>query len=191
MVWPWRKGTCTLVPAAAAPRPFATLEVRTDPCACPDFLTLAVGVDEFEERLVSSLALWEAEGKSAVWIRAPEEAGAHVCAAARHGFRYHHAEEGSAMLSKWLAPRQSMIPPYATHKAGPLDSACAWVRVWHVACGVSGGGRGGVGDVFWFELLNYPPHLDVDMLLPSYPWACAGGRGGDGFQSAERNPGYP
>lgn len=67
---------------------------------------------DFEEQLQLSLIEWEAAGKSAVWLKASESTSANVEVAARHGFKYHHAESGAAMLNLWLGPAPSRIPDY-------------------------------------------------------------------------------
>jgi hypothetical protein len=68
--------------------------------------------EELEEALVTSLSRWEAEGTSAAWIKVPEYAGGAVEVAARHGFKYHHAEEGAAHLSLWLGDVRSSFAPF-------------------------------------------------------------------------------
>lgn len=67
---------------------------------------------DFEEQLSASLTDWKEDGVSAVWIKAPESASANIPAAARHGFKYHHAADGAAMLNLWLGDGPSRIPGF-------------------------------------------------------------------------------
>ena len=110
-----------------------------------DLVAGEVDVAEFERSLSASLELWQTDGTSAVWLSAPEDAGALVAVAARHGFRYHHAEAGGAMLNRWLPEGESRIPPFATHKvgvAGLVLNEFDEVLVIREARGVDGGATG-------------------------------------------------
>uniref|UniRef100_A0A8C1BGJ1 Nucleoside diphosphate-linked moiety X motif 6 n=1 Tax=Cyprinus carpio carpio TaxID=630221 RepID=A0A8C1BGJ1_CYPCA len=41
-----------------------------------------------------------------------------AAAAARHGFRFHHARRDAAVLSLWLGPGEDRLPLFATHQVG-------------------------------------------------------------------------
>ena len=54
-----------------------------------------VKLDSFEAHLSRSLSEWRTEGKTAVWLRVPEDRAQTIPVAAAHGFAYHHAEPGA------------------------------------------------------------------------------------------------
>uniref|UniRef100_A0A8C2JUT6 Nucleoside diphosphate-linked moiety X motif 6 n=1 Tax=Cyprinus carpio TaxID=7962 RepID=A0A8C2JUT6_CYPCA len=45
-----------------------------------------------------------------------------AAAAARHGFRFHHARRDAAVLSLWLGPGEDRLPLFATHQVGVADA---------------------------------------------------------------------
>jgi hypothetical protein len=49
----------------------------------------------------ASVAHWQSEGKSTAWLNIPEEGGAAFVHAAQHGFEFHHAGPGGAMMNLW------------------------------------------------------------------------------------------
>jgi ADP-ribose pyrophosphatase YjhB (NUDIX family) len=77
---------------------------------------------EFSERLGLSLTAWRARGVRGVWLKLPLALASHVGpAVASHGFGYHHAEPGYAMLTRWLPLEdgvESGLPPNASHQVG-------------------------------------------------------------------------
>lgn len=87
---------------------------------------------EFEESLVASLSRWQSEGSSAAWIKVPEAAASAVEVAARHGFSYHHAEHGTAMLCRWLGNTAPCIV-LLTSPTHSLPSECRQSARRHVA----------------------------------------------------------
>ena len=69
--------------------------------------------------LLASLSRWEEEKKTAVWLKVPIHRGNYIPIAARHGFLFHHAENDSATLYKWLDKNTpSRLPRFATHQVG-------------------------------------------------------------------------
>lgn len=73
----------------------------------------------FEITLRNSLENWLSENRSAVWIYLPIDLSHLAAIAARHGFKYHHAENNEAVLCKWLNQDcESKIPMFATHQVG-------------------------------------------------------------------------
>eukprot|EP01062_Namystynia_karyoxenos_P062396 TRINITY_DN55292_c0_g1_i1.p1 TRINITY_DN55292_c0_g1~~TRINITY_DN55292_c0_g1_i1.p1 ORF type:complete len:278 (+),score=37.63 TRINITY_DN55292_c0_g1_i1:85-918(+) len=80
---------------------------------------LALGSDEFAERLKASLARWRADGVRGVWLQLPARAAALVPAAVGQGFVYHHARPSHLMLTHWLSDdSDSHLPPYPHHQIG-------------------------------------------------------------------------
>jgi 8-oxo-dGTP pyrophosphatase MutT (NUDIX family) len=66
-----------------------------------------------------SLCHWLAEKRCAAWLRVPIERSSLITEAAKLGFRFHHAENTSAMLYLWLRPNsECKIHPFATHQVG-------------------------------------------------------------------------
>lgn len=75
----------------------------------------------FTHALRDSLKTWRAESRSAVWLYLPIEfAGlAELASTSEFNFKYHHAENGQAVLTLWLRDtQQSKIPLFATHQMG-------------------------------------------------------------------------
>uniref|UniRef100_A0A8C9XT78 Nucleoside diphosphate-linked moiety X motif 6 n=1 Tax=Sander lucioperca TaxID=283035 RepID=A0A8C9XT78_SANLU len=65
-----------------------------------------------------SLAQWKTEGKVAVWLRVPISLSRCAAAASTHGFTFHHAKHGHAVLALWLGEGESRLPGFATHQIG-------------------------------------------------------------------------
>jgi len=66
-----------------------------------------------------SLDQWLAERRSAAWLHVPIERSGLIAHSAELGFRYHHAEDMSAVLYLWLQQDTSCkIPSFATHQVG-------------------------------------------------------------------------
>ena len=57
-------------------------------------------------------------GRRGVFFRVPIEQAGVISIAARHGFRYHHADQDYAMLLAWLPDTPSPVPDFATHVLG-------------------------------------------------------------------------
>ena len=66
-----------------------------------------------------SLDQWLEEKRSAAWLHVPIERSELIARSAELGFRYHRAEDTSAVLYLWLQQDMSCkIPPFATHQVG-------------------------------------------------------------------------
>ncbi|GBG69999.1 hypothetical protein CBR_g4826 [Chara braunii] len=74
--------------------------------------------DVFLSRLRSSLGLWASQQRKGVWLKLPTENANLVPLAISEGFAYHHAELHYVMLTKWLPPTPSTLPPNASHQVG-------------------------------------------------------------------------
>ncbi|GBG77027.1 hypothetical protein CBR_g23353 [Chara braunii] len=74
--------------------------------------------DVFLSRLRSSLGLWASQQRKGVWLKLPRENANLVPLAISEGFDYHHAELHYVMLTKWLPPTPSTLPPNASHQVG-------------------------------------------------------------------------
>jgi ADP-ribose pyrophosphatase YjhB (NUDIX family) len=74
--------------------------------------------EDFEERLVLTLAELETAGRRGVWMHVPIEHAGAAAAAARHGFSYHSAEGGASVLLRWLPDGPCPVPAFATHIVG-------------------------------------------------------------------------
>lgn len=120
--------TRSLVRPSLLHRPSASLLVRGLSSALPweparfggaNIVISEPVTDGFEPALVKALDELVEAGKRGVWMRVPIEHSAAVAVAARHGFSYHHAEQGEAMLLRWL-PTDSPcpVPSFATHIVG-------------------------------------------------------------------------
>ena len=73
----------------------------------------------FSELISGSLKAWRAQGLNSVMLRVPIEESALCALASRHGFEFHHAAGGEAVLKCWLCPdREDKVPPFATHQVG-------------------------------------------------------------------------
>jgi len=73
----------------------------------------------FESSLKDALSTWVNEKRTAVWIYLPIHLSHLATISAKHGFKYHHAENDQAVLCKWLQDdRESKIPLFATHQVG-------------------------------------------------------------------------
>jgi len=76
-------------------------------------------VPSFASRLAASISRWKSQGLNACMLSIPIEHAGLASVAALHGFEYHHAEGGCAVLKCWLKPAQpDKVPPFATHQVG-------------------------------------------------------------------------
>lgn len=83
-------------------------------------ITVSPGeAEQFATRISTSLEHWREEGAKSVMLKVPLEESHLAAVAAEHGFAYHHAEGGHAVLKCWLQPDlEDKVPPYATHQVG-------------------------------------------------------------------------
>jgi 8-oxo-dGTP pyrophosphatase MutT (NUDIX family) len=72
----------------------------------------------FAQRLASSLAAWNADGRRGVWLQLPLSAAELVPVAVSQGFVFHHAEPGHVMLTAWLPATRNTLPANASHVVG-------------------------------------------------------------------------
>jgi hypothetical protein len=77
-------------------------------------------VHEWEGRLRLALVELRAAGRRGVWLRVPVAHSAVCAAAARHGFAFHHAQEDTAVMLRWLPgeAEPNPVPEFATHIVG-------------------------------------------------------------------------
>lgn len=68
--------------------------------------------------LPASVAQWQQEGRVAVWLHVPIFQSGLAAVAASQGFAFHHAESGSATLTRWLGEGPSRLPAFASHQLG-------------------------------------------------------------------------
>ncbi|XP_052538635.1 nucleoside diphosphate-linked moiety X motif 6, partial [Tympanuchus pallidicinctus] len=72
----------------------------------------------FGRWLRASVAQWQQEGRVAVWLHVPILQSGLAAVAASQGFDFHHAESGSATLTRWLGEGPSRLPAFASHQLG-------------------------------------------------------------------------
>lgn len=78
-----------------------------------------VSPDEFEARILAALRWWEEDGVRCVTVKVPLTRSAFIGVLAKHGFDYHHAQPGYAMMLRWLSSEEpNNFPPYANHYLG-------------------------------------------------------------------------
>lgn len=75
-------------------------------------------LEEFGRQLDEIMASIRAAGRAGVFMKVPLEQAGVIPLAAKHGFRYHHADGDAAMLLNWLPPTPSPVPDFATHVVG-------------------------------------------------------------------------
>lgn len=68
--------------------------------------------------LAASVTQWQQEGRVAVWLHVPIFQSGLAAVAASQGFAFHHAESGSATLTRWLGEGPSRLPAFASHQVG-------------------------------------------------------------------------
>lgn len=61
---------------------------------------------------------WQAAGRNSVWVRLPMAQGELLPPLHAAGFRFHHAVDDAAELTRWLPATASKVPPLATHQMG-------------------------------------------------------------------------
>ena len=67
-------------------------------------------VDNFECAMTSTVDSWRAAGLKSGWLQLsiPQQAS-YIEVAAKHGFRFHHAEGDTCMLKLWLHPGEDKV----------------------------------------------------------------------------------
>lgn len=96
--------------------PFCGRKAESTRLGCPRPKILAP--DGSPASLSASVAQWQEEGRVAVWLHVPILQSGLAAVAASQGFAFHHAESGSATLTRWLGEGPSRLPGYATHQLG-------------------------------------------------------------------------
>ena len=100
-----------MAPLAWEPMPFGSKRVD---CAAG-----GAGPGAWGAELRASLAIWRADGTTAVWVHCPLAAAACLPEAAAAGFACHHVEGDAVVLSLWLSTKtENKIPEFATHTVG-------------------------------------------------------------------------
>jgi 8-oxo-dGTP pyrophosphatase MutT (NUDIX family) len=61
---------------------------------------------------------WRAAGRTSIWVRVPMAQGELLPPLHAAGFRFHHALDDAAELTRWLPATASKVPPLATHQMG-------------------------------------------------------------------------
>jgi 8-oxo-dGTP pyrophosphatase MutT (NUDIX family) len=82
-----------------------------------DSEALSEGLEEFTERLHTSIDTWRSSGFRLVWLRLPIDRAAFVPIATQAGFVFHHANESELMLVRRLV-EDAFVPFHATHYIG-------------------------------------------------------------------------
>jgi hypothetical protein len=163
-------------PLAWEPMPFGSKRVDC---------TTGVGPKAWGADLEASLAIWRADGTTAVWINCPLAAAACLPEAAAAGFTCHHVEGDVVVLSLWLSTKtENKIPEFATHTVGVggfvINDAGAVLVVKELQSGTDAqwklpGGLADLGEVHrprgWLSRRLHCPH-------PGYAVAAGLGRGG-------------
>lgn len=73
----------------------------------------------YVRQLKNSLAHWRSSGNRGVWLKVPIEKSEFISPAVAEGFKFHHAEQGYAMLNHWLSEQdENKMPPNASHQVG-------------------------------------------------------------------------
>ncbi|XP_071850118.1 uncharacterized protein [Apostichopus japonicus] len=76
-------------------------------------------LEEFGKRLKESLGVWSSEGVRGVWIKIFLKDADLVGEVAKHGFKFHHAQENYVMMTRWLPQTEpNMLPSFANHYIG-------------------------------------------------------------------------
>lgn len=78
-------------------------------------------VEEFSEKLSSSIDTWRKEGRRGVWLKIPSDCLTYASAAVQQNFFIHHAEKEHIMLALWLPEEQGepcTLPSYTSHTVG-------------------------------------------------------------------------
>nr|XP_038034200.1 nucleoside diphosphate-linked moiety X motif 6 [Anas platyrhynchos] len=96
--------------------PFCGRKAESTRLGCP--LPKILTPDGSPASLSASVAQWQEEGRVAVWLHVPILQSGLAAVAASQGFAFHHAESGSATLTRWLGEGPSRLPGYATHQLG-------------------------------------------------------------------------
>lgn len=75
--------------------------------------------DEFYQRLEHSLDIWTKAGNRGIWLEIPASRSILIPMAAELGFEFHHTQENSLVLTKWLpTDKPNHLPTFATHTLG-------------------------------------------------------------------------
>lgn len=73
----------------------------------------------YVRQLKNSLSHWRNSGNRGVWLKVPIEKSEFISPAVAEGFKFHHAEQGYAMLNHWLSEQEeNKMPPNASHQVG-------------------------------------------------------------------------
>ena len=75
-------------------------------------------VQLFAGELSNHMAKWQTDGKQGIWMKVPLQCAVCVAPVAAVGFKYHHAIEEYAMLTKWLPKTPCPLPLYAFTRIG-------------------------------------------------------------------------
>ena len=80
--------------------------------------TAAAHSSEFERALRTRIAGWIERGKGGLWLKIPLECAALAGIAATLGFKFHHAQPGYVLMTRWLLDTPSPLPLYAFTQIG-------------------------------------------------------------------------
>ncbi|MEZ4861051.1 MAG: NUDIX domain-containing protein [Caldilineaceae bacterium] len=78
---------------------------------------LPATVEEFQQQLATSIAVWSQDDLRLVWVEIPIAKVAFIPVAVGMGFIFHHSTEEQSTLVYRLQPN-AFIPPYASHYIG-------------------------------------------------------------------------
>lgn len=93
----------------ASPNQFGGVVIQSD--------ALPQSPEEFRQRLAHSLAEWGRAEYLVVWLDVPLDRASLISVATEAGFKFHHADEESLLMTYRLRP-DALIPTYATHFIG-------------------------------------------------------------------------
>ena len=80
--------------------------------------TAAGRSSDFERVLSARIAGWIERGKGGLWLKIPLECAALAGVAAALGFKFHHAQPGYVLMTRWLLQTPSPLPNYAFTQIG-------------------------------------------------------------------------
>eukprot|EP00850_Spirogloea_muscicola_P010557 SM000062S19943 [mRNA] locus=s62:490816:493037:- [translate_table: standard] len=83
-----------------------------------DPATLPADAALFPGQLDAALAIWASQGKRGIWLKLLIQRANLILPAVEAGFIFHHAEADYVMLTLWLPPSPSTLPPNASHQIG-------------------------------------------------------------------------
>ncbi len=74
---------------------------------------------DFEQRMLDSIAHWISKGNKSVWLALPVENSVYLPILIKHHFTIHHASAEKIVLSLWLKPgEKNILPRFTTHIVG-------------------------------------------------------------------------